>query len=163
MGFIGFRWGFFFRIFPANAEVDFFFSVGFMVDFRGHTGRWHSQWSLGWWTTKHWISQLFMVWAGIPAVVFFFGGGQLSYDLATLKQMVHSRVRTAPWWFPGSVLGKKWNKLSVSGGISLSWVSKSWGFAGLHLEFYDVCCTLRHDKTCIYICAYIKCSWSVPW
>ena len=25
MGFIGFRWGFFFRIFPANAEVDFFF------------------------------------------------------------------------------------------------------------------------------------------
>lgn len=114
------------------------------------------------------ISQLFMVWAGIPAVVFFFfcGGGQLSYDLATLKQMVQANLVMLKFQSPQpgphctlmislKRLGNKRNKLSL---YLVEWACPElrracWGFAGLHLEFY-IC-------ACIYI--YIKCNWSVPW
>lgn len=156
MGFLGFRWGSFPHFFSKKCWSRFFFSVGFMVDFRGHTGRWHSQWSLGWWTTKHWKGFPNCSWSeqGFLQLFFFFcGGGQLSYDLATLKQMVQANLVMLKFQSPQpgphctlmislKRLGNKRNKLSL---YLVEWACPElrracWGFAGLHLEFYICAC-----------------------
>lgn len=141
MGFLGFRWGSFPHFFSKKCWSRFFFSVGFMVDFRGHTGRWHSQWSLGWWTTKHWkgfpncswseqgFLQLFfffflrrwsiVLWLGYPETDGSSKLGDAEISESTAGSALH------PDDFPEAFREQAKQTLSVSGGMSLSWASKS--------------------------------------